>query len=332
MPPTGGKLVPIVQITFQSNNPQHLHDQLIISPENDTDTDISLSTDVSPNVPIESDNSSDIVPVNTDQVGSSFFTAFPAIPSDHQESSGSPADNSTEESSSFNLTFPGSSSDKEESRSQADNSSNSNSFPTHDFSFFSSFPAIPGSNEVSLSSFFPSISLEPDSAFNIFPEFDENLNFLFGKPEASPAPAGNNVFFGRPEKQILTNVAAQANLREGPKFFFGPTKSEEEDFDETAEIVEEETRTEGQSNFSQVNISQLSDLLQGEKRENKTHHLKSTTEGEGEEDKISEELDIASLFEDYNSTSDHFDYELSNMLEEYLMDIWSEQKLSLTNH
>ena len=309
LPPTGGKLVPVVKITFQSNNPQHLD-----SPENE----------------VKAHNSSNIAPAKTEPAGSSFFTAFQATPSNQEESSGSPADNSTSSiptiiktDDSFNLTVPVIPSDQEESRSQADNSSNSNSIPTNDFSFFPSFPSIPADDGVSLSNFFPFISQKPESSSNVFPDFGENLNFLFGNPAARPAaPAENNFIFGRPEKQILTNVAAQANLREGPKFFFGPTKSEEEDFDETAEITEEETRTEGQSNFSQV-ISQISDPLQQEKRENKTPQLKSPTEGEDEEeDKILEELDIALLLEDYNSSTDHhYDYDLSSLFDEYLVDI-----------
>ena len=314
LPPAGGKPVPVVKITFQNNNnPQHLH----------TPVD---NTEIHPHAPIEVDNNSiDIVPVNSNP---SFFTAFPAIPGDHQESSGSSSDNSTissssttntniDDSSSFNLAFPVIPSDQEEFRGQADDSSNPNSISTHDFSFLSSFPTIP----VSHSSVFPFISLKPESSSNVFPDFKENLNFLFGRPAASPAPAENNLIFGRPEKQILTNVAAQANLREAPKFFFGPTKSEEEDSDETAEITEQETRSEGQSNFSQVNISQLSDPLQQEKRENKTH-LKSTTEEEEEEEKISEELDIASLFADYNSSipDSHYDYDLSSLFDDYLLD------------
>ena len=85
------------------------------------------------------------------------------------------------------------------------------------------------------------------------------------------------------------------------------------------EITEEETRTEGQSNFSQV-LSQIWDPLQQEKRENKTPQLKSTTEGE--KDKISEELDIALLLEDYYSnTENHYDYDLSSLFDEYLVDI-----------
>lgn len=251
-----------------------------------------------------------------------------AIPHDHEEYSGSSADNSaltnTDDSPSSNLTFPAIPSHQEDPRNQANISPDPNSIPSNVFSFFPSFPTIPANQEVSLSSFFPVISLKPQSSSNVFPDFQENSNFLFGKPAASPAPAENNVFFAgreRPEKQILTNVSAQANLREGPKFFFGPTKSEEEDFDETAEITEEETRTEGQSNFSQVNISQLSDPLQQEKIENKTPQLGST-EGEEEEDKISEELDIASLFEDYaSSTENHYDYDLTSLFDEYLMDI-----------
>ena len=322
LPPAGGKPVQVVQILFQNNHhPQHL-----LPPVN--------NTQVPPNDPIKvHNNSPDIVPMNnTNPVGSSFFTAFPAIPSVHQESSGSSTDNSstsahtnsdTDDSSSFNLTNPVILADQEESRSQADDSSISNNIPSQDFSFFPSFPTIPVEQEVSLSSFFPFISSKPESSSNVLPDFEENLNFLFGKPTAFSAPAENNDILGGPEKQILTNVAAQANLREGPKFIFGPTKSEEEDFDETAEITEEETRTEGQSNFSQVNISRLSDPLQQEKRENKTH-LKSTTEGEEEEDEILKELDIASFFEDYNSNTisdNHYDYDLSSLFDDYLVDI-----------
>ena len=306
LPPTGGKLLPAVQLTFQTNNPQHPQHP----PENASE--IKFSPEVPPNVPVEADN-----PAKTNPAGSSFFTAFPAIPSDHEESSGSLVDNSTsniptntntEDSSSFNLTFPDIPSDLEESRSQADNSSNSNSFPTPDFSFFSSFPTIPADSEVSLSSFFPLISLKPESS-NIFPDFQENLNFLFGKTADNPAPVGNNFNVGRPEKQILTNVADLANLREGTKFFFGPTKSEEE------EIIDEETRTEGQRDSSQVKMSRL---------EKKETPLKSTTEGEDEVFKISEELDIASLFEDYKSSSsadNHYDYDLTSLFDEYLGDI-----------
>lgn len=300
LPPTGGRPVPVVHITFQSNNPQHLQ---------------------SPEIEDKTNNSANILPTKTHPAGSSFFTAFPAISSNHEESSGSAVDNSTTSiptitmtDDSLNLTFPVIPSDQEESRSQADNSSNSsNSIPSHDFSFFPSFPTIPADPGLSLSNFFPLISLKPESSSNVFQDFGENLNFLFGKPAASPAPAG------RPEKETLTNVSAKANLREGPKFFFGPTKSEEEDFDETAGITEEETRTEGQSNFSQV-LSQIWDPLQQEKRENKTPQLKSTTEGE--KDKISEELDIALLLEDYHSnTENHYDYDLSSLFDEYLVDI-----------
>ena len=89
------------------------------------------------------------------------------------------------------------------------------------------------------------------------PVSSDQLSLLFENPSVE-----THLFVDSPqsllEEQSLTSVATKANLREGTKFVFGPTESEEkneQDFDES--VTSEGTLSKDQSKLSQLNIFQL---------------------------------------------------------------------------
>ena len=292
-------------MTFQSGNPPHLE-----PPENDTeirfstelpsvepiieeafriDADNSSTSKNNITKPMESARSNDET-LEANNLSPSFFLSFPAIPPEHEESSIILGNNSAStEPSSSSFSVPAIATDPEDLET----------------------------NKLD-SLIFPIIPLPPASPSNVSPAFAETLNFLFAN-----SPVESHFFFGGPEKQILTNVADKANLRQGQKFFFGPAKSEEQDFDEAAETTDEETVRKGQNNSSQLFINPTSFAsVDQEETENYTILVKSTTE-ENTENYNSMDLDLASLFyeSDGNSSESHYDYNLSGLYDEFLEEV-----------